>query len=117
MNNDLISREVLKELIDDKMDMRYRWDSKLTVCEFKTIVGDIIDNAPTVEAVPLDFHEKCMDKTVRELLEVRTKGEWIWSDNRWGLGDYLCNKCGHYAHDKHKFCPNCGADMRGGGDK
>ena len=46
MNNGLISRKALKELISDKLDERFRWDSKMTVCEFKTIIGDIIDNVP-----------------------------------------------------------------------
>ena len=50
----LIDADALKELIDNKMDERFRWDSKLTVCEFKTIVGDIIDNFPTVESGVID---------------------------------------------------------------
>lgn len=45
-------------------------------------------------------------------------GEWI-SD---GNGYYLCYKCsvcgwgdGYPFNDSHKFCPNCGAKMDGGG--
>lgn len=60
---------------------------------------DLIDNAPTVEERP--------------------KGEWI-KDNS---GNHFCPECGSCAlyHEigtqiESRFCPNCGADMRGNND-
>lgn len=38
---------------------------------------------------------------------------------RWkgeGMGDYRCSWCGEVSHPQTNFCPNCGADMRGGVD-
>ena len=54
----------------------------------------------------------------------RKKGKWIYGENKYGADGYHCNKCGFfvmwdYSHglinyiDDYKFCPNCGADMRG----
>ena len=47
MSNDLISREALREQIDDceYFDSSFQ---KMTVAEFLTIVHDIINDAPTV---------------------------------------------------------------------
>lgn len=40
---------------------------------------------------------------------------------RWkgeGLGDYRCSLCGEVqTRTRTNFCPNCGADMRGGEDE
>ena len=62
-----------------------------------------IDNAPTVHGI-VAFVE-------------RPKGEWVHTDNRWGLGEWECNKCHGYSKARDNFCGNCGAEMRGGGDK
>ena len=53
----------------------------------------------------------------------RPQGKWICHEGGWKDFDYYptkyeCNQCHHYvdvASDK-KFCPNCGADMRGDKD-
>lgn len=46
-------------------------------------------------------------------LEERPKGEWEYTDGRWGLGDWRCSKCGGYSNEDTHYCPNCGADMKG----
>lgn len=40
----------------------------------------------------------------------RPRGEWVE-----GTQGYFCSKCDYYdnQHYEHKYCPNCGADMRG----
>lgn len=53
-------------------------------------------------------------------LEARPKGEWI---NREAVSNtifpfwerYECNQC-HKFNGYSNFCPNCGADMRGGAE-
>jgi hypothetical protein len=94
----------------------------------------LIDNAPTVDAIPYSVHEKAMDKTINELFEVQEelnkirngtggqKGEWIKKYSDYGVY-YRCSNCHkmppNYECDykegaiKTNFCPNCGADMRG----
>lgn len=39
-------------------------------------------------------------------------GEWIKTDNRWGVGDWLCSNCESYSNTNSNFCPNCGAQMK-----
>ena len=57
---DLISRSALIKEINENHELFEKE---------RVYLEGIVLNAPTVEAVPLDFHEKCMDKTVREMLE------------------------------------------------
>lgn len=42
---------------------------------------------------------------------LRPQGEWIYTDNRWGLGAWECDKCHKYTNKNTDFCPNCGAKM------
>lgn len=55
------------------------------------------------------------------------RGKWIYGEDEYGIDGYHCDKCGFfvpwdYAHqfinyiEDYNFCPNCGADMRGGED-
>lgn len=115
MNIDLISREALKKKLQARHDNGEEDFDKGYNIGIETAI-DLIDNAPTVEAVPLDFHEKCMDKTVKELLEARPKGEWLEP-----YESHIAQECSicHRQMPAPKwfnFCPNCGADMRGGGE-
>lgn len=86
MNNDLISREALKEALHNEIG-----DHALS-----TAIDRVIDNAPTVEERP--------------------QGEWIkWNFKTFGaMGDweYKCSNCGKVYDGEYNFCPNCGADMR-----
>lgn len=51
------------------------------------------------------------------------KGEWISEDVVFGGVPYQCSNCGEKTRDtimgkpRWKFCPMCGADMRGGQDE
>lgn len=48
--------------------------------------------------------------------EERPQGEWIKTNELIGEhfhNVFVCNQCGARAVDKLKFCPECGADMRG----
>lgn len=58
-----------------------------------TGIKAFIENAPSVEAVPV------------------VHGEWIPQDET--LTRFMCSQCKSENHAGHqKFCPNCGADMR-----
>lgn len=91
----------------DKLKEHYMWwgggftaNCKDGQKEVKKIFDEIIDLQPTAD--------------VRE----NVKGEWaeeydddaaIFFKRRW-----VCSACGDYqTYGKPKFCPNCGADMRG----
>ena len=76
----------------------------------------------------ITFDEETLHEIVKEAVERfkeeyktkdRPQGEWIWqlADNGWV--DHICSVCGHTENtDIHvslgwKYCPNCGADMKG----
>lgn len=84
LSGDCISRSELKQMIPAPIEDEYK------------LVHRIIDNAPPVPERP--------------------QGAWI-KDNS---GDRFCSECGSCAlyHEiglkiESRFCPNCGADMRG----
>lgn len=59
------------------------------------------------------FRDECEKIAINraiKALEARPQGEWIFRKN----GYYNCSKCGEVERAEKKFCPNCGADMRGG---
>ena len=42
-----------------------------------------------------------------EICPVPRRGKWNY------FGWYSCSECGYERYEKSKFCPDCGADMRG----
>ncbi len=42
----------------------------------------------------------------------RPQGEWKTPTSIF-KGNYFCNNCNGFVIDKSKYCPNCGAEMRG----
>ena len=110
MNNDLISREALKEhkfpapLIGD---YQQGWNDAIDA---------IIDNAPTVPQTQITVFtengnkEELEQELQRVLDEIRPKGEWtnLSPFDEKGICDVCCGCYPSY----YRFCPNCGADMR-----
>lgn len=104
----LIDADELKEDFKARLEKAKNWkenalnnsDDELVIRATATIdficeVIMTINNAPTVEERPQG--EWIMDNE-------HTKNPLLW---------YKCNLCGVY-HSPTNFCPNCGADMRGG---
>ena len=98
MNNDLISRSALKKAINDFYDNHFKGLVPNELITYAKAVDNAIDNAPTAEERP--------------------QGEWIIDGHH-----ICCNRCNEYICDTDRegnkipdsFCPNCGADMRKGG--
>ena len=48
----------------------------------------------------------------------QSEGEWIWTEN--GEADcekyWVCSVCKEHDFVKTKYCPNCGAKMKGGAE-
>ena len=114
MNNDLISREALKEAVKNRFD-----NSEYFPFHFLAL----IDNAPTVE----QFDDTELQRTIgyadgySKGREERPKGEWIKADIvTFGSGYdwvYKCSVCDGRSEGATKFCPYCGADMRESNDR
>lgn len=79
-------------------------------------VGQLIDNAPTVEIAPLQYKTYC--KGVEDGKKIaRPKGMWrVYQYQESRKKDWYCTNCATIVkkplEKKYIFCPYCGADMR-----
>ena len=115
MNNDLISREALKNEIEKVSrfnDGTYKW-------LHLNGVYNAIDNAPTVEtpceqaSEIIKAYTKGFNTGVEIVKNARLQGEWLFvSRNCW-----KCPYCQELTNEGKNFCPNCGAEMQKGGAK
>lgn len=124
--SDLISREALRKAFHERIWHfdKSSWDE----------ANALIDNAPTIDPekvliANVNFDEDKLKEIVQtevidrikngELVlkeEEKPQGEWIKTNELIGEhfnNVFVCNQCGARAVDKLKFCPECGADMRG----
>lgn len=135
--DNLISREALqkkhsKECIHNcYYCQHFKW-SKKKACSY----CDVIDNAPTVEpekvlVANVTFDKDQLEQIVRDRViepikngelvlqtDERPHGEWIEPFESNGKTYHKCTHC-HISSELilfGNFCPNCGADMRGGED-
>ena len=104
-----IDADVLKEIIEYQQTI----NPKLSVYD----VIKLVDNAPTVDFT----FEETFQKTIcenRMYCPARPTGEWINIKNRKGWLHLTCSCCSYNdvkctISDIPKFCPNCGAKMKG----
>lgn len=110
---DLISREALKKALHNFFDGK-------VIDEPAYILRDVfcyIDNAPTVDKV-INVYPK--GEVIVQ--EKRPQGKWIDKRTIEHDGEFYCSNCDEVAEwldggsqFLSKFCPNCGAEMRGEG--
>lgn len=57
------------------------------------------------------------DYPAADVIERKT-GKWILPNNAVAvsLNEWICSECNYLINGKHRYCPNCGADMRGDDD-
>lgn len=111
MNDDLISREALKKAITDAT---YSFE-QIPIRVDK--VKEIIDKAPTVSLQDIyqeGYYDGHLEGYTKAINERRPQGEWKYDGFCVTTTQYKCSICGTHTLDRSKFCPNCGADMRGG---
>ena len=88
----------------------------------------LIDTDALIEALDsfiLDDVTDVHGDTVREILErlptiERKTGKWIRGDAEKLTGSQrcsICHKACYKGKDYFNYCPNCGADMRGGNER
>ena len=108
----------MSRLIDaDKLKQHYAWwengTAEMTLAEAKRTFDTIIDVQPTVDAVPTEFHDKCMQIEIEKRFELELKekhGYWEWTDDP-RTGDFVCSNCLEHNIGCTRYCPNCGAKM------
>lgn len=69
---------------------------------------------------PIDtFEEWIADAVLKNGYRKQSEGEWIWTEN--GEADcekyWVCSVCKEHDFVKTKYCPNCGAKMKGANDE
>ena len=123
---ELISREALKEEVENLIGYSLSYEAILNA----------IDNAPTVEpkkvlVANVTFDKDQLEQLVRDRViepikngelvlqtDERPRGEWLEPFESNGKTYHKCTHC-HISSELilfGNFCPNCGADMRGGED-
>lgn len=79
---------------------------------------EVVREAVADEYIESTLELRLLDKSLTADVRENVRGEWveeydddaaIFFKRRW-----VCSACGDYqTYGKPKFCPNCGADMRG----
>ena len=114
MNNDLISREYAKAKMFDipkPKEGATFWDGVDTV-------GEIIDNAPTVDID--EMTQDLINKVnvniglAKPIKDERPQGEWIEKQETPASVSYHCSICNMEDLPITPYCPWCGAKMKGG---
>lgn len=73
-----------------------------------TAINELLSRVEAAEARAEAAEKKAAD--VRPVV----RGRWRWvGQDQWN-DCYECSQCGKMNTDNSNFCPNCGADMRGG---
>lgn len=100
---DLISRSALRKQFED------RSLEDFTHLHFI----DAIDKAPTVEQNWRFYYDHGYSQAKRDF--ERPQGEWVKDEEHSIVFDiFKCSLCGGGGHTHFRFCPNCGAKMKGG---
>ena len=101
-------------------DKCIRDDTKTSDCIDRETVLYLLKEKWNMFSDANDAMQESID-SIRALPNVqpeRAKGNWVPIDEE-PHEDFECNRCGNvmcavYDIDDYKFCPECGADMRGG---
>lgn len=106
MNEEYIKKQDAIKVLKERASML----NEVVAWHYETLYGAAIMNIPPADVVE------------------RKRGEWVWDIDAidWGIGAWCCSECQskndnipHYPKTNPliwhgtKYCPECGADMRG----
>ena len=115
---DLISREVLRKAFNERMYYysRLSWyDANTLINKAPAVEPTYISDIPNDKVKDLQELAIDYDEGLAVFERKRPQGEWVDSPD--GLPECCCNLCGaKNVTIWRNFCPNCGADMRGGAE-
>ena len=115
---DLISRSALKVAIEKELDKANLTEYEACIC-VTSIYDRVIDNAPTVDISGNEYfpyRTAYFNGVADGRATARPKGEWIFKHNSSDIWCSVCDMNFEEIPQNFKFCPNCGADMRGGAE-
>ena len=96
-------------------------DSKMSDSKIKTKLKDLSGMKGAIDNIVAQAWERGYKYGLYEAKQsnnsTRPQGEWIYDGFCVTTSQYKCGVCRMPSLDRSKFCPNCGADMRGGEEK
>lgn len=111
----LIDADALTKQLEEMADNE--WNKSVGSSKGLEDAIDVVESMPTIKTFTLADIEEQYRKGLEKGLEERPHGEWIKTDNRWGVGTWRCTHCDNYSDVAANFCPNCGASMKEGDEE
>ena len=75
-------------------------------CNNIEMAESVLKDVPSVDVVPTEFHDKCLQIEIQKRFNAEKHGHWetIWKA-------YECSVCGEISINNYYYCPHCGAKM------
>ena len=122
MNNDLISREDLKKALELEYNDALGLCSNEVLATINLIIK-LVDNAQAVDISGDEYfpgRRAYFNGYADGLATARPKGKWACKTKstfpQYQSDEFECSSCKYVSTQKFNFCPNCGADMKGGAE-
>ena len=81
-------------------------------------VSDLIDRKAVIDSLSIYGDKKTLDEVYERIVKITTShpkaGHWGTSTKNYF---FVCSECDARIREQYNYCPNCGADMRGGKDE
>ena len=101
---DNCEKEMNEDLCGDCHRKYQNWSAS------KKTIEKVINNLPSAQPEVLAHGEGELSAQPEP-----KKGKWIPNkDDTAGCGYFICSACKRDFYNTYNYCPNCGADMRGG---
>lgn len=104
--------KLIRTPVDEMTSHEYsEWKRWTYIRNERTAFKHDIADAPTLDVVPTDFHDKCMKVEIEKRMALEKHGRWIKLD----VAKYRCSECGKITYGDRdsdlNYCCNCGAKM------
>ena len=128
-SEDCISRQAVLDVINFEDEWLFdakshNADTKIAFSAIKFKISELPSVKPQYTDEEIDKAQEIEQAYVDKMVELaveetkRPKGKWMecGGDEPW-LKGYCCSLCNFTATNKYNYCPDCGAEMSGGGEE